>query len=200
MRIIDLGQTTYFHFVANNTAGSGADGATAVFDVRLAGATITDAPILSGSGSLVSHVNYPDGCYEAAIVATEGNGFAVDQEYAVFATLAVDTQNPTGFVGSFYVKPIVGSITAHFTTQTTDAYSTVQTVSGEYILHVSGVYAGASVRLYVGLVGEAVGDFMLVDTFSVETKLKLTYVGDLRFQLLGSTGSTSITVRLQEIV
>jgi hypothetical protein len=199
MRTIELGQTTYFHFATNDTAGSGDDGASAQYDVRLAGATISDAPILSGSGSLVSHANYPDGCYEVAIAATAGNGFAEDEEYAVFATVAVDSQNPTGYVGSFYIRANVGSLTAHFTNEDTDGFSTVQTVSGEYILRITGTMAGASVKAFGGTVGQDVAEFTLLRTFTTVTQMKFTYAGDVRFELDESTGSTSVSVSLQEV-
>jgi len=96
-----LESTVYFWFAANDTSGSGDDGATAAADVRLAGGGASDAPVLSPSPALLSHANYPAGCYEVAVAATTGNGFAANSTYAVFCTLAVDGQNPTGFIGSF---------------------------------------------------------------------------------------------------
>jgi hypothetical protein len=97
----NLGDTVYFWFGANTTAGSGGDGASAVARVRLAGAAAAAAPVLSPTPTLLAHASYPDGCYEVAVAATEGNGFAAGNEYAVFCTLAIDSQNPTGFIGSF---------------------------------------------------------------------------------------------------
>jgi len=96
-----LGDTVYFWFAANDTSGSGADGATPVYDVRLAGAAADAIPVLSGAATLLTHANYPDGCHEVAVAATAGNGFAAGNTYAVFCTLLVDSQNPTGYVGSF---------------------------------------------------------------------------------------------------
>lgn len=101
-----LEATVYFWFAANNTSGSGGDGATPLADVRLAGAAADAAPVLSPTPVLLSHVNYPAGCYEVAVAATTGNGFAADNTYAVFCTLTIDSQNPTGFIGSFDLKPI----------------------------------------------------------------------------------------------
>ena len=101
MQYATLGDTVYFWFGANDGDGSGADGETPVFDVRLAGAAASAAPVLSGSATLLTHVNYPDGCHEVAIAATPENGFAAGETYAVFCTLLVDSQNPTGFVGAF---------------------------------------------------------------------------------------------------
>jgi len=105
-----LEDTVYFWFASNDTSGSGDDGATPLCDVRLAGATITDAPILSPTPALISHVNYPAGCYEVAVAATDANGFAATNTYAVFCALTVDSQNPTGFVGSFTLDPIIANI------------------------------------------------------------------------------------------
>ena len=109
-----LGDTVYFWFAANDTSGSGNDGASAVYDVREAGAAADAAPLLSGSATLLSHANYPAGCYEVAVAATSGNGFAAADTFAAFATLAVDSQNPTGIVGSCTLTPLAtaASITA----------------------------------------------------------------------------------------
>ena len=105
-----LEDTVYFWFASNDTSGSGNDGASAAAHVRLAGATISDAPILSPSPGLISHATYPAGAYEIAVAATAANGFAAGNTYGVFATLAVDSQNPTGFVGSFSLDPIIANI------------------------------------------------------------------------------------------
>ena len=109
-----LGDTVYFWFAANDTSGSGNDGASAVYDLREAGAAADAIPLLSGSATLLSHANYPAGCYEVAVAATSGNGFAAADTFAVFATLAVDSQNPTGIVGSCTLTPLAtaASITA----------------------------------------------------------------------------------------
>lgn len=106
-----LDDTIYFWFASNDTDGSGDDGASPAADVRLAGATASDAPILSPTPVLLSNAGYPDGCYEVAVAATTGNGFADTNTYAVFCTLAVDSQNPTGFIGSFTLAPIVANVT-----------------------------------------------------------------------------------------
>jgi len=100
-KFANLGDTVCFWFGANTTAGGGGDGGSPAADVRLAGAAADAAPVLSPAPSLLSHANYPAGCYEVAVAATQGNGFAAGNEYAVFCTLAIDGQNPTGFVGSF---------------------------------------------------------------------------------------------------
>jgi hypothetical protein len=92
--------TVYFYFASNDTSGSGGDGATPLFDVREAGAAASAAPLLSGTPTLLTHANYPAGCHEIAVAATVANGFAADDTFGVFCTLAIDSQNPTGFVGS----------------------------------------------------------------------------------------------------
>lgn len=96
-----LDDTVYLWFAANDTSGSGGDGATPAADVRLAGAAADAAPAYSPTPVLLSHANYPAGAYEIAITASAANGFATNNTYAVFCTLAIDSQNPTGFVGSF---------------------------------------------------------------------------------------------------
>jgi len=105
-----LADTVYFWFASNDTSGSGDDGASPLADVRLAGAASDAAPVLSPTPTLLSHVNYPAGCHEVAVAATEGNGFAAGNTYAVFCTLTVDSQNPTGFVGSFTLAPISADV------------------------------------------------------------------------------------------
>jgi len=98
--------TVYFYFASNDTSGSGGDGASPLYDVREAGAAADAIPLLSGTPSLLTHANYPAGCHEIAVAATTGNGFAADDTFAVFCTLAVDSQNPSGFVGSCTLTPL----------------------------------------------------------------------------------------------
>ncbi len=107
-RIIE--DTVYFWFASNDISGSGDDGASPVYDVRLAGEGGADAPILSGSATLLTHANFPPGCHEIAIAATSGNGFSAGNTYAIFCTLSVDSQNPTGFIGSFSLEPIIADV------------------------------------------------------------------------------------------
>ena len=106
-----IDDTVYFWFAANDTSGSGGDGASPASDVRLAGAASDAAPVYSPTPALLSHANYPAGAYEIAITASVANGFATGNTYAVFCTLAIDSQNPTGFVGSFDTKPVESNIT-----------------------------------------------------------------------------------------
>jgi len=117
-----IDDTVYFWFGANDTSGSGGDGATPLFDVREAGATASAIPLLSGTPTLLTHANYPAGCHEVAVAATSGNGFAADDTFAVFCTLAIDSQNPTGFVGSCTLTPIP-TVTDIWETVLTEAYS-----------------------------------------------------------------------------
>jgi len=105
-----LDDTLYFWFAANDTSGSGGDGASPTADVRLAGAAAAAAPVYSPTPILLTHANYPAGAHEIAIAATAANGFAADNTYAVFCTLAIDSQNPTGFVGSFDLKPVESNL------------------------------------------------------------------------------------------
>lgn len=106
----EIGDTLYFYFASNDTSGSGDDGASAAAHVRLAGAAASAAPVLSPSPTLLSHASYPDGCYEVAVAATVGNGFSAGNTYSVFCSLAVDSQNPTGFIGKFMLDPIIANV------------------------------------------------------------------------------------------
>ena len=101
-----IGDTVYFWFAANDTSGSGGDGATPLFDVREAGAAASAIPLLSGTPALLTHANYPAGLHEIAVAATVGNGFAADDTFAVFCTIAIDSQNPSGFCGSCTLTPL----------------------------------------------------------------------------------------------
>ena len=101
-----IGDTVYFWFAANDTSGSGGEGATPLFDVREAGAAAGAAPLLSGTPTLLTHADYPAGCHEIAVAATVGNGFAADDTFSVFCTLAIDAQNPSGFVGDCTLTPL----------------------------------------------------------------------------------------------
>ncbi len=106
-----LGDTVYFWFAANATTGAANDGATPLYDVRLAGATAGAAPVYSGTPTLLTHTGYTDGLYEISIAATEANGFAAGNEYAVFCSLTISSVNPAGFCGS--VKLVASGKTLH---------------------------------------------------------------------------------------
>ena len=98
---VAVGSVCYFWFAANTTAGSAGDGATPLYDVRLAGAASGAAPTASGTPTLLTHANYSDGLHEIAIDTT---GYAEGSEYAVFCTLTISSVNPAGYVGSLIVR------------------------------------------------------------------------------------------------
>jgi len=199
MRQITLGDTIYFWFATNDSAGSGGDPTSPVFDVRLAGAASSAAPVLSGSATLLSHANYPNGCLEVEIVATSGNGFAVG-EYGIFATCAISAQNPVGFIGGFEILG-GGSVTAHFTDRTTTGHSAVQSVSGRYTVHTSGTWDGAVLTLKGGPTGSDPADYALLRTFAEGNfSINMDLAGDVRFSVASAGGSTSITAIIEEVV
>lgn len=96
----EIADTVYFWFAANETTGTAGDGASPLFDVRLAGAAADAAPTASGTPTLLTHADYGAGLHEIAIDTT---GYAAG-EYAVFCTLTISTVNPGGFVGSFKLR------------------------------------------------------------------------------------------------
>ena len=98
-----LNDTAYYWFATNDTLGSGLDGSTPTYDVRLAGASAAAAPVYSGNATLLTHVSYPNGCHEVVLQLTGANGFVSGGMYAIFATVLVDAQNPSGFIGSFKI-------------------------------------------------------------------------------------------------
>ena len=145
-----LEDTVYFWFASNDTSGSGGDGATPLYDVRKAGAAASAIPLLSGTPTLLTHANYPAGCYEISIAATAANGFADNDVFAVYCTLAIDSQNPTGFVGSCSLRPVPANIEEYLGSDVTGTLltsediglvheSSIGTVTGqaEYILDVA---------------------------------------------------------------
>ena len=105
-----LEDTVYFGFGANLTSGAAGDGASPLFDVRLAGGAAGDAPILSGTPTLLTHANYSDGCYEVAVAATAANGFAAGNTYLVFVTLTIDSVTPAACIGSFTLAAVPANL------------------------------------------------------------------------------------------
>ena len=95
-----IGDTAYFAFAANTTAGAAGDGATPLYDVRLCGAAADAAPVASGTPTLLTHANYTDGLHEIAIDTT---GYAAG-EYSVYCTLTISSVNPAGYCGSFKLR------------------------------------------------------------------------------------------------
>lgn len=107
MQYGEVGDTLYFWFGSNTQAGTGNDGASAVCHVREAGAASSAAPVISPTPAVLTHASHLAGSYEVAINATGGNGFSDATVYAVFCSLTVDSQNPTGFVGGFSLGQLV---------------------------------------------------------------------------------------------
>lgn len=144
MQYASLEDTLYFYFASNDTSGSGSDGASAAADVRLAGGAAGDAPILSPTPTLLAHANYPAGAYELAIPATALNGFAAFGIYAVFCTLAVDGQNPTGLVGTFKLGPILTGVSTGTpaVTATGGLSVSARTIITNALLEINALQAG----------------------------------------------------------
>ena len=138
----------------------------AICDVREAGAAASAAPTLSPTPSLLSHANYSAGAYEVAVAATSGNGFSADRDYGVFCSLAIDLQNPLGFVGGFHLtrKNVgVGSLLTETTIATlasqtsftlTDASADNDTYNGCIIVVTD---ATTATQKAIGLVSDYVG-------------------------------------------
>ena len=103
-KVREIEDTVFFGFAANDTSGSAGDGATPAAHVRRQGDEDDAAPILSPTPALLSHETYPAGNYEVAIEATEANGFAAGADYAVYCTLVIDEENPTGLIGEFRLE------------------------------------------------------------------------------------------------
>lgn len=123
----EIGDVCYFWFAANTTAGAAGDGATPLYDVRLAGAAAGAAPTASGTPTLLTHADYTDGLHEIAVDTT---GYAAG-EYAVFCTLTISTVNPAGFCGSVKVRTAnTGALTVLLApvTHTSAVIPTVTTV------------------------------------------------------------------------
>ena len=165
-----IDDTVYFWFAANDTSGSGGDGASPASDVRLAGAASDAAPVYSPTPTLLSHVNYPAGAYEIAITASVANGFAADNTYAVFSTLAIDSQNPTGFVGSFDIGGVLLSASATSAQLISDNWDEILTGAthniatsagrrvreiGAYAIHSGTAQAGNSVHITLAAAASA---------------------------------------------
>ena len=106
-----LEDTVYFGFAANLTSGAAGDGATPLYDVRLAGASSSAAPVLSGTPTLLTHGDYSDGLHEVAIAATAANGFAAGSTYLVFVTLTISSVTPAACIGSFKLAPVPANAT-----------------------------------------------------------------------------------------
>ena len=160
-----LDDTVYFWFAANDTSGSGGDGASPAADVRLAGAAADAAPVYSPTPTLLTHANYPAGAHEIAIAATAANGFAATNTYAVFCTLTIDSQNPTGFVGSFDLKPVQSNMIQYLG-------SAAAAVPDANITHINEVaVATDTAQLGVNVVTQANIDFGALQKASINTEV-----------------------------
>jgi hypothetical protein len=90
-----------FPIGANDTSGSGDDGASPTAYIRKVGDAAGVAPIHEPTPILLTHANYPAGAYALEITASIANGYANGEKYLVYSSLTVDAQNPTGALGGF---------------------------------------------------------------------------------------------------
>jgi hypothetical protein len=136
MKYASLNDTVYFFFSVNNTAGSGTHGDTtgtgtipgeAQFYVRCAQDPITAPPTYRwwAQGLDSTYGLYPPGCYQVTVPATGANGFIAGNTYAVFASLFVSVQNPTGFVGEFTLAPVQANVLQSLGTPVTNEDGTM---------------------------------------------------------------------------
>lgn len=124
---VELSGTVYMGFGLNDSAGADDADSTPVFDVRLAGATASDIPILSGNCTLLSHANYEKGNYEVGIACTSGNGFAADKSYLVYVSATVNTTVFTSMIGVIKTTPLTTARDLGQCLKTTVATVTSQT-------------------------------------------------------------------------
>lgn len=142
---IALEDTVYFGFAANLTTGAAGDGATPLYDVRLAGAAAGAAPVLSGTPTLLTHANYTDGLHEVAIAATAANGFAAEKTYLVFVTLTISSVTPAACIGSFKIAAVPANMTQILgTAVSTPATAGVLDTNVKNINNVAAATPGAS--------------------------------------------------------
>ena len=164
--------TVYFWFAANDTSGSGGDGATPLYDVREAGALSSAIPLLSGTPTLLSHANYPAGCHEIAVAATAANGFAADDTFAVFCTIAIDAQNPSGYVGSCTLTPLAkASVLTTVASDLVLIYSDTTIIASDVVVLTGGVSDVESSLVIVK------SDLVVItsDTTAIESELILVH-------------------------
>lgn len=132
-----LEDTVYFGFASNLTTGAAGDGATPLYDVRLAGAAAGAAPVLSGTPTLLTNASYSDGLHEVSIAATAVNGFAANNTYLVYVTLTIDSVTPASCIGGFRLAPIPSNTTQWLGTAV--ATPTVAGVPEVDVTHLNGV-------------------------------------------------------------
>lgn len=188
-----LGDTVYFWFASNDTGGSANDGASSAADVRLQGAASSASPVLSPSPTLLTSSSYPSGCYEVAISATTGNGFAAGSGYAVFSTLAVDSQNPVGMVGAFTLNGGVAS-EATLVTVSGDVNSVqtdVTTIAADVVNIDGSTMRGTDNAALATNLATVSGN---LDTVSTNVSTVLTDVADMSGQMQTEHDATQSTL------
>lgn len=110
-RHIKQGDTVYLYFAANDTSGSGGDGSSAQSFVRKGGDSAGAAAVISPSPTLLTDSSFTDGCYEIELLCSASAGFSAGSQYAVFASLNIDSQNPTGYIETIVIDPIPANVT-----------------------------------------------------------------------------------------
>jgi len=209
---IAVGGTVYFWFASNLTTGAAGDGATPLYDVRLAGAAASAIPTASGTPTLLTHANYSDGLHEIAIDTT---GYA-EGEYAVFCTLTISTVNPAGFVGSFVVRAAASTLrdlVANIQTRLPVALtvngnmkSSMMEILATALTETAGLLAGGfkkffnvaaptgTVNSLADAVPGAAGGLFIAGTnaaTSITTSLTANVVGNITGNVSGSVGSVT---------
>ena len=172
----EIADTVYFWFAANATTGAAGDGATPLYDVRLAGAAANAAPVASGTPTLLSHADYTDGLFEIAIDTT---GYSAG-EYAVFCTLTISTVNPAGFCGSFKLSAAGASLNSVIGLLTHADYGLAKLVRSTTPANTLAVGA-------TGLV--AVPDTQKVDVETIKTRAVTCAAGVTVLANLGFAGA-----------
>jgi len=172
----EIGDDVYFWFAANDTDGDAGDGASPLFDVRLAGAAADAIPTVSGTPTLLSHANYGAGLHELKV---DTDGWAAG-EYAVFCTLTISTVNPGGFVGSFLLRTAgTGALDVNIVSSADIDFTAKQKTYGAAWVTATG-FATASV---VGALTDvaAAGEVTEADTL-------MQYIKQLLNVLIGAAG------------
>lgn len=186
MQYATLGDTVYFGFAANTTAGTAGDGASPTFAVRKAGAASSTGPVLTGTPTLLSHASYSDGSHEIAVAATVGNGFEADATYLVFCSLTISTVTPNGYCGKFKLSPVNANIT-QVNSQTATAAAGVTFPSS--IASPTNITAGTITTVTNLTNAPTVGD--LTATMKTSVTAAVPTVAQIDTQLTGTHGTGS---------
>jgi hypothetical protein len=199
MQFKALESTFYFHYGLNDITGAGADGATPLFYVRLCGAAAGAAPVYSGTPTLLTHADYPNGAFEIAVPGTTANGFIADNQYGVFCTGLVSAVNPTGFVGEFTTTALMNETDITTAASAATPAVTVSDKTG-FSLSAAGILAIwdqlLSGLVAVGSIGKKLADWVVgtIDTYTGNTK----QTGDT-YARLGLPAGASIAADLAVI-